>query len=557
MLSSIHIENVALITSLDIDFDGGFSVFTGETGAGKSIIIDAIGFVMGNRSERDIIRTGEVCAAVEALFSGLSEKTREKCASLGIEPDEEGCLFIRRTLSADGRGSVKINGRNVPVSLLRELSAYLVNIHGQHHNGELLRSEKHLSILDAFGECEAELADYRTAYKQYAELVSRKRSLSVNDKEKKRRIDVLKFQIDEIKKAKIRTGEEEQLLREREKLKNIEKLSKGIGEAYALLYGDGGSAAELVGSAASAIRPIADIIPDGEALAERLSDFKYQIADIAELLHENIEGFDGDPDAALDRIETRLDVLSRLKMKYGASEAEILGFLAGCEKELSETEDSDALLSEVEDSIRKLIPTLREKALALRRKRTKAGERLSELVMNELKYLDMKGTGFSVSLRSVECGMDGADSAEFLVSTNVGEPAKPLVRTASGGELARIMLAIKCVLAEKDSVETMIFDEVDTGVSGKTSRKIGLKLLEIAKDREVLCVTHSAQIASLGDHHFKVEKTETEGRTVTGARQIEGDERTCEVARIISGIGVTESAKTAARELMKPENRNV
>lgn len=550
MLSSVHIENIALITSLDIDLSKGFSVFTGETGAGKSIIIDSIGFALGNRADRDLIRSGEESAMIEALFTDLSEETLAKCAECGIEPDEEGCIFIRRTINIDGKGSVRINGRQVPISLLREISGFLVNIHGQHHNGELLNPEKHLAILDAYGEVTAEAEEYRNIYSEYTELKKKLASLEMDEKEKKRRIDILRFQADEIKKAKLKKGEEEALELEKNKLRNAEKISKNVNVAYDALYGGSGSVTEKIDRAVNAVRAVSDIIPNSEEYMEQLDDFKYRIMDIAELLYENIDGMDDDPDTALDNIESRLDVIGKLKMKYGSDTEQILGYLKSCEDELSEIELSDVISGEIKAKITDIEPRLEKAAKALTDKRVSSGRKMSELIMEELKFLDMNGVRFEVSVTEDDYSASGADNVEFLVSTNAGEPLKSLSKTASGGELARIMLAIKCVIAEKDSVETMIFDEVDKGVSGKTSRKLGLKLRQISQDREVLCVTHSAQIASLGDSHFYVSKAEKAGRTSTSITALDGDERVDEVARIISGIGVSDPAREAARELI-------
>lgn len=550
MLSSVHIENIALITSLNIELSKGFSVFTGETGAGKSIIIDSIGFALGNRADRDLIRSGEDTACVEALFCDLSDETIAKCTDCGIEPDEDGCIFIRRTINTEGKGSVRINGRQVPISLLREISGFLVNIHGQHHNGELLNPDKHMGILDAYGETGKELSAYREVYSEYTGLKKKLSSLEMDEKEKKRRIDILKFQIDEIKKAKLKKGEEEDLNYEKNRIRNAEKISKSVNTAYDALYGGSGSVTEKIDRAVSAVKNVSEIIPKSDEYLEQLEDFKYRIMDIAELLYENIEGAQDDPDTALDRIESRLDVISKLKMKYGSDVEQILEYLADCEAELSEIELSDVLSEEIKAKIDEITPKLEKAAKALSAKRIGSGEKMSKLIMEELKFLDMNGVKFEVSVKNDEYTSNGADSVEFLVSTNAGEPFKSLSKTASGGELARLMLAIKCVIAEKDSVETMIFDEVDTGVSGKTSRKLGLKLLQISKDREVLCVTHSAQIASLADSHFYVSKAEKNGRTSTSIAQLDDNERVDEVARIISGIGVTDPAREAARELI-------
>lgn len=555
MLSSVHIENIALIQSLDIDFTNGFSVFTGETGAGKSIIIDSIGLALGSRADRDIIRSGAESASVEALFCELSDETLKKCENYGIEPDEDGCIFIKRVINSDGKGSVRINGRMTPISLLREISGFLVNIHGQHNNGELLNSEKHIEILDAFGENESELSEYTKIYEEYSALNKKLSSLIVDEKEKKRRIDILKYQIDEIKRSKLKIGEEEELNAEKNRIRNLEKISKSVNLAYNSLYASSGSATEKIEKAISAIKNVGEIVPNSEEYLEQLEDFKYRIMDISELLYENIEMANEEPDAVLDRIESRLDVIGKLKMKYGADVEEIIEYLKKCETELSETELSEELAEDIKNRLKSVFSKLEKAAIKLREKRTTDAQRLSKLVMNELEFLDMNGVKFNVSVNACDYSRNGADKIEFLVSTNAGEPYKPLAKTASGGELARIMLALKCVIAEKDSVETLIFDEVDTGVSGKTSRKIGLKLLQISNDREVLCVTHSAQIASLGDNHYCVSKSENNGRTSTSISLLKNEKRTDEIARIISGIGVTESARKAAKELI--ENRGL
>ncbi len=555
MLSSVYIENIALISSLNISFEKGFSTFTGETGAGKSIIIDAIGFALGNRADKDIIRKDAQSCTVEVLFCDLSEETIAKCAEAGITPDEEGCLFIRRTLSIDGKGSVKINGRQIPVSILRDVSAYLVNIHGQHHNGELLNPDKHIKILDSFGEISDLLSDYRKLYDEYTDLKKKLSLLEFDEKEKQRRIDLLKYQITEIKKAKLKVGEEEELNSEKNKIRNIEKISKHIISAYDLLYNESGSVTENINKAVSSIKSVCEIIPNGNEYIEQLEDYKYKILDIAELLYENIEASDENPDMLLDRIEGRLDIISKLKMKYGADISEILVYLEGCEKELSEIESSEELQHELNQKIEKLLPLLEKSATALTKHRTESGNKLSGLIMKELEFLDMNGVNFRVDIKETELCASGKDMVEFLVCTNKGEEFKSLSKTASGGELARIMLAIKCVIAEKDSVETMIFDEVDAGVSGKTARKLGLKLLQISSEREVLCVTHSAQIASLANTHFFVSKAENAGRTTTSVAELSGQNRTDEIARIISGIGVTETARKAAKELI--ENKTI
>lgn len=554
MLSSIHIENIALIKNLDIDFTRGFSAFTGETGAGKSIVVDAIGMVCGAKVQKEIIRKGEETAKVEAVFCDFSPECEKKLCELGISPDEDGILFVARALGADGKSTVKINGRTVPLSLLREGAAYFANIHGQHDNAELLRAEKHIGILDSFSENEELLSRYRASLAEYNRIKKEIETLSFDEKEKKRQTDILTFQIKEIKSANLKKGEEEKLLAQKNKLRYAEKITKNAHLTCALLYESdkGVSAVDSVERALTSVGALCDIVDGAQELRERLENIKYELIDISETVSDFTDGIDGDPTRALDVIESRLDVIGKLSAKYGESVDEILAFCEECEKKLSDMESSEDRLIELEKELEGAEKTLRNSAKALTDARITGGRTLCERIEEELKYLDMNGAAFKVSIvPSDSFTSSGADEIEFLIRTNSGEGFNSLARTASGGELARVMLAIKNVLAEKDGVDTLVFDEIDTGISGKTSRKIGIKLMSLSEGKQVFCVTHSAQIASLAKNHYKISKSSDGERTSTSVTLLAGEDRVREVARIISGIDLTEASLKTARELIE------
>lgn len=551
MLSSIHIENIALIESLDLELPSGFSVFTGETGAGKSIIIDSIGLILGNRGERELVRTGTELAVVEAMFTDISAETEKKLSELGVSLDEDKCLFVKRTLSADGKSTAKIGTRTVPASLLREIAVLLVNIHGQHHNSVLLDSEKHLSILDEFGETDCFLEAYKKEYERYSHLNKELSSLSIDTREKERRVDMLKFQIREIKSAKLKAGEDAELASEKKRLRNFEKITIGVQTVYSKLYDGQGSATESIDKALNALKGLENYLPESKELYQKLYEYRYEIEDIAERAKDSVGDINEDPESALDRVETRLETISKLKSKYGATIEEILSYCEKCEEELEEIEFSDERRQTIEKELEKCTKVLSETAEKLSSERHEKAKLLSMQIEKELGYLDMNGVGFEVRFEKTDFKPDGNDFVEFYVSTNAGEPGKPVGKIASGGELARIMLAIKSVISEKDSIETMIYDEVDTGVSGKTSRKLGARLKQSATGKQVLCVTHSAQIASLANTHFLVSKKTENGRTRTSIFSLDGSERIEETARILAGINITDTARSSAKELIE------
>ncbi|MFA6948096.1 MAG: DNA repair protein RecN, partial [Eubacteriales bacterium] len=517
MLTSLHIENIAVIKSVDIEFGDNFTVLTGETGAGKSIIIDSLGLILGIKPSKELIRSGEESALVSAIFSDISRKNLESVASVGINADEDGVIYIQRTVYSDGRSQAKINGRSVPASILRETAKFLLNIHGQHANQALLDPKRHIDFLDEYADDGAQLAAYREKYKILCDIDRRISEVSRDDKEKARMAELLKYQIQDIAVGRLKDGEEENLLAEKKKIQNVEKILKQSRMIYRALYRSekGASAYALLEYAAGALEAISDVLPDAKANADKLRSYMYELEDIAVSVHDASEVDYDDPTAELNRIESRLDIIDKLKKKYGASAAEVLAFKEKAEKELSDLELSDIILSELEKEREGALSEAVIAAEELSMARRRAAKGLENRVTDELVFLEMPKVSFSVVFKNNSCSEGcvrytsaGADNVEFQISTNVGEPQKPLDKIASGGELSRIMLALKSVFAEKDEMETIVFDEVDTGVSGKTSQKIGIKLAQLSKSTQVLCVTHSAQIAALGSTHLFIYKNE-------------------------------------------------
>ncbi len=561
MLCSLHIENIAVIKSADIDFQKGFTVLTGETGAGKSIIIDSINLICGGKPSRDLIRSGEDTAMVSALFSSLDDNCRAALSELGITPDEEGMLMFSRTITESGKSVCKVNGRTIPVSLQREAVRHLIGIHGQHDNMALLQPENHLLYLDEFAAISEVLLEYRNIYDEFCKLEKRISELTENDRKKAQQLEFLKYQIREIEAAKLKDGEEEKLEERRIKLQNCEKIAQLSGTVYSLLYSNekGNAAVDKIRRASRAIEALSPVISEGESMLARLEEICSELEDIAEVIDSLGEEAGDDPTAELDKVEGRLDEISKLERKYGDSVSEVLAFLDAAKKQLDDIEIAEERLNELTSEKEALKTILEKKAAELTKLRGDAAKLLSRRIVDELSYLDMGGVDFAVSLErrvgddgEVNYCRNGTEDVEFLISANKGEPLKPLAKIASGGELSRIMLAIKSVLSEADSPRTLIFDEVDTGVSGKTSQKIGIKLrdLSIARECQVLCVTHSAQIAALAENHYLITKGEQDDRVSTSVRLLSKEERVGEVARIMGGINITERLMETAREMI-------
>lgn len=551
MLLSLHIENVAVIKCVDIDFEKGFTALTGETGAGKSILIDSIGFLLGARGDRDLLRTGAEKAAVSAMFGGLSEETCRLLAENELLPDEDGNLLLGRTLGADGRTQCKINGRAVGTYTLRAIAPSLISIHGQSDNLQLLKSENHLSMLDAYAADGAARAAYAKAYTAMQDARRALEALQMSDAEKQKKTEALTRTVQLLESAKLHPGEEEKLLAERKIVADAERISRQTAFVYrALRDAEKGNAAYILDRCSAALAQIADAVPRAGELAARLGDMKYEIEDIADTVYDFTGDIGDDPAAKLDRIEGRLDKLDKLKKKFMTDESGLLEKLADAKRELSALSDLSDETARAEKALHLATAAATEAAAALTAARRAAAERLVPLVSSELAFLDMEKVRFFADIRPTALSATGADTVEFMISTNPGEEPKPIARIASGGELARIMLALKSVFADSFGVQTVIYDEIDAGVSGKTARKIGIKLKTSARGTQTVCVTHSAQIASLADRQLLIEKRVIDGRTETQVTEITGEDRVREIARILGGVTVSETMRSSARELI-------
>lgn len=557
MLLSLHIENIAVIRSVDLDLSRGFTAFTGETGAGKSMIIDGIKLLLGGRADKDLIRKGETRALVSAVFDAVGSTALSALAEAGIEPDEYGRILLQRTLTQDGHSAVRINGRAATVSLLRQISPFLINIHGQSDTHTLTDPCNHLLILDGYARIGDALEEYRTAYAALSEVRRRIRVLSGDESERLRTLEMLRYQIEDIDALSLREGEEELLNEKRTRLRNAERISKQTSFAYRALKGsEKGSASYIISRSIQALTQIADAIPSVEGLSAELEECLWKIDDIAEQIADMSEETEGDPTALLNRVEERLDAIARLRRKYGGSITEILAFRQKAAERLDELEGADARLQQLEAEERACIQKAATLCEILHAAREEAAKHLQKEITDTLAFLDMPRVRFEIRVAVKREGdvllfnEYGSDEVAFLIATNVGEAPAPMEKIASGGELSRIMLAIKSVIADKDGVDTVIYDEIDTGVSGKTARKIGMKLHEGASKTQVLSVTHSAQIASLADTHFAIEKQEENGRASTVVRCLDREGRLDELSRILGGIHVTEAQRLAASDML-------
>ncbi len=551
MLQSIYIENIALIKRLSLEPSGGFCAFTGETGAGKSIIIDSLGLLCGARSDKDIIRTGENEALVEGIFS-VSEYLTDSLNELEISPEEDGTITITRRISRDGKSSAKINGRAVPLSRLKSAMSLLLSIHGQQDTQAFADKARQLKMLDSFAGNDKEFDLYSESYNICKDIKKRLDSLNEDSREREYRLDMLRYRINELKSADVKKGEKEELAVERKRLANSEKIVMRASEAYNALYDREGSAAEAVEEALSAIDALSDIIPEAQSLSERLENVKYEIIDIAESVKEYSETDGENTQLLLDECETRLELIRKLETKYRADADEFSDLLEEWEKELDVNENSEEetkRLSKLLDAAEK---EMASRASELTKTRENAAKLLSKRVTEELCELDMPSVTFEVRIAPKEYERDGADDAEFLISANKGELPKPMAKIASGGELSRIMLCLKCVFADTESIGTLIFDEIDAGVSGSTSEKIGIRLKRASDGgkTQVICVTHSAILAAKANSHYKISKKEDGNRTVTNVEKLDYEGRRNELARILGGMNITDTVLKAADEMM-------
>ena len=553
MLSQLFIKNIAVIESASIDFENGFNVFTGETGAGKSILIDAINAVLGGRTSRDLVRTGASKAFVSAVFSDISPKVKNILEELGYDSDEDD-LLISREISSEGKNICKINARPATVSALKQLSCALIDVHGQHDSAILQNPELHIGYIDAYGNTSAELLSYAESYKAMKETERAIKKISMDDSDKEARIDLLKYQIGEIESAAIEEGEEEELLALSKRIKSSENIMELVSGTIAALDGDDGSegALEERETVIKNAQQLAEYFPDFTGISEKFKSSYYELEEFANDVKNCADELDFDPNLQ-NRTEKRLDEIFRLKRKYGGSVEAMFAYYNKAKNELDGIEFSEERLEKLNKEYAVLKKAAEEKASVLTQKRLDAAKSFEHAVMNELSYLNMPNVRFSVNFEHTDYFESGCDNIEFYIATNAGEPLKPLAKIASGGELSRIMLSIKNVLADKDEVGTLIFDEVDTGISGAAAQKVGKKLKQVSKGRQIICVTHLAQVAAFADNHLLISKATENERTFTSVTSLDKEGRICELARIMGGE-ITDSLKNSAKELLEASN---
>lgn len=552
MLSHLYIENIAVIEKTQVDFSKGFNVFTGETGAGKSILIDAINAILGVRTSKDLVRSGTEKAFVSAVFNEISPSVIDQLTSFGYECEDD-TLLISREITSDGKNSCKINGKPTTATILKELGILLINIHGQHDNQSLLIPEKHLQFIDNYGKLEPFCNQYRNYYKEYQQVLKEMNDLTTDDAEKERKMDLLRYQIDEIDAADLYSGEEEELSAKKSRHRNSESILQNLNEAHQFLSGDdeiGNGCVSALTGASKSLEQTAKYFENFHDISTKLEEMSYEIQEYLEQIRQTIESLDFDL-SEIDIIESRLDLIYRLKRKYGNDIAEILQFADRAKRELQTIEKSEERIEELrllsKEHYSKMV--IAAEKLSEERKRTSSD--FEKKVKEELLFLDMPFIEFNAEYKTTEPGPNGIDSMEFMISTNPGEPPKPLSRIASGGELARIMLSIKNVLSDKDNMSTMIFDEIDSGISGRAAQKVGQKLREVSNGKQVICVTHLAQIAALADFHLLIEKNIENGRTSTKVIPLNFEQRQKELARIIGGTNITQATLQAAREMLE------
>ena len=549
MLSTLYIENIAVIEKTEVEFSSGLNVLTGETGAGKSIIIDSIHAIMGQRTSRDIVRTGEKQAFVSARFENIGNNAAQKLDELGFASDDDE-LILQRTLNSSGKSSCRINGKPATASMLRELSPFLINIHGQHESYELFSPDTHVDYIDSFGGCENALNSYKEKYTRFKILKKKLDEANRDEGERLREIDLLSFQANELSEAAVEKGEEAGLEAERTSLVNFERIFSLLNEARVYLLGnDSDGGAEAVDMAAGAMRSASEFDSEYAGISDSLTDIYYNLKDCAEQISDAIDGLESDPER-LEEIEERLDLLNRLSRKYNTPCDELPKLADEIQSRLDALINYDKNRGELESDCAKAKEEMLKAAEELGQMRRAAAKTFAEKVKTEMSFLDMPNVELVPSFEKVEPWAKGTDKVELLISANPGEAPKPVAKIASGGELSRMMLAIKTVLAENDTVGTLIFDEIDTGISGSAAEKVGLKLKEAAKTSQVLCVTHQAQIAALADSHYLIKKSFEQGRTYTEVLELDRGGRISELARIIGGVNVTEAALSHAESML-------
>lgn len=553
MLECMTIDNIALIGHAEIEFSDGFNVLTGETGAGKSILVGSINMLLGERVSKDLIRFGERRAMVQGLFRISDPRVLSYLEENGLEAEEDGGLILSRELLAEGKNICRVGGRMVPVAKLRELGRWLMNIHGQHDNQALLDKTTHLGFLDRFAgeKIRGPLTEYRALYRELTALGKELTALDMDDAEKLRRMDILQYEINELEAAELKPGEKEELKQKATIANNAKKLLALAGQALDLMYenADGECAYNLLASASQLLGNASEIDPAFAEAADGLESALVAVEDTARQVQSYLDSFELDG-SALEMMEERLDLIYRLERKYGGSVEGALQHLEACREEYSRIELMDERRQELEKRQKEILSKTVELAKCLSALRRESAARLSGQIGENLAFLNMPDAAFLAEITPCEPGADGADLVEFMLSANRGEPPKPLAKIVSGGELSRIMLAIKSILADSDVVGTLIFDEVDSGVSGRAAQKLGEKLKELSRRKQVLCVTHLAQVAAMAQRHFLIEKHEADSKTVTSVAALSREGRIQELARIIGGEHITETTKRQAEEML-------
>lgn len=552
MLTTLYIENIAVIEKTSIDFSQGLNVLTGETGAGKSIIIDSINAIMGQRTSKELVRTGAKTALVTAQFDDVNDTVKAKLKELGYDNEDDDTLILQRSISAAGKSTCKINARPASVTVLKEVAKNLINIHGQHESYELFSPDTHIDYIDSFGELNSELDDYREKYKKYKALKKQLNEANSDESARLHEIDLLTYQTTELFNADVQPDEIEQLENERIVLMNSEKIFTLLNDARELLDGDERTAGgvESVESAMNYIQRAASLNGEYESISESITDVYYNLRDCIEAISDAADSVESDPQR-LEEIDERLDLLNRLTRKYGCECNELPSLAEKMQTRLEELLSYDKNRDQLEADYKEAENNALVAAQKLSEIRKKTAKVFSERVREEMSFLNMPNVQIVTQFENTDFYEKGTDKIEFLISANPGEPPRPVAKIASGGELSRMMLAIKTVLASTDDIDTLIFDEVDTGISGSAAQKVGMKLKEVSKSSQVLCVTHQAQLAALADAHYLISKQVEDGRTFTQVRLLDFDGRKHELARIIGGVSITDAALAHAESMLK------
>lgn len=555
MLKTLVIENIAVIKKAQIEFTGGLNVLTGETGAGKSIVVDSINAILGERTSRELVRAGSDNAFVNAYFEDINDDVKLKLNEYDIPIEEDGSLLLSRKISAGGKSVCRVNGLPVTVGILKDIGTHLVNIHGQHDSQALLNPDFHYKFVDAYADCDELLAEYKDSFKSFLNIRRQLKSLTSDADERDKQSEILDYQIKELRDADIKVGEWEELKHRKSVILNSQAILNALNTLLGAVNGDDENQGiqSVLSSSDKEITALLDADTQLKPIKEKLDSAEDLLESIKDLISDKMESLDFQPDE-LDKIEERLDILYTFSNKYGETEQDMLYYLADAERKRALFDNSEQDLERLNAEYDNSLEKTQSLALKLSEVRRKAAEKLGEEICSQLEFLDMPGVKFVTQFSKGNLSSVGVDKIEFLIRTNPGEEPKPLAKIASGGELSRIMLAIKSIIAKSDSIATLIFDEIDTGVSGKASRKIGLKLKEVGENAQVICVTHSAQIASAADSHFLIKKEYTDNAAFTQIMPLDFEGRKYELARIIGGLNVTESLLKSAEEMLDNGN---